>query len=131
MLIDKTELERLEREAVERPISNRLDFQRGDGANSSPTSTPKVSLDLSSSDVETVAKQASPYAIQALLDVATGGKSESARVAAANALLDRGVGKPKQSLEVGGKLTLVQLVEQSYAPTIDITPTTVIEGDTN
>ena len=42
-------------------------------------------------------------AIKALVKVATEGDSESARVAAANALLDRGFGRPAQSMELTGK----------------------------
>ena len=42
-------------------------------------------------------------AIAALVSIASSGVSESARVAAANALLDRGYGKPSQAMEVTGK----------------------------
>jgi hypothetical protein len=47
-----------------------------------------------------LADQAVPYVIQALLDIATSGMSESARVAACNALLDRAEGKAQQSVLV-------------------------------
>jgi hypothetical protein len=45
------------------------------------------------------ARERGPEAIAALVKVMTKGKSEAARVAAANALLDRGWGRPKQSDE--------------------------------
>ncbi len=43
-----------------------------------------------------LARERGPEAIAALVKVMTKGKSEAARVAAANALLDRGWGRPKQ-----------------------------------
>jgi hypothetical protein len=46
--------------------------------------------------IQKLARENAPLAIQTLVEVATKGKSESARVTAANALLDRGFGKPKQ-----------------------------------
>jgi hypothetical protein len=50
-----------------------------------------------------------------LAEVCTRGKSESARVAAAQALLDRGWGKPQQDVNVGGGVTLLELVRASMA----------------
>ena len=44
-------------------------------------------------------RELTPEAIAALVKVMTKGKSEAARVAAANALLDRGWGRPKPSDE--------------------------------
>lgn len=41
-------------------------------------------------------------ALNALVEIATKGESEAARVSAANALLDRGYGKPPQALEHSG-----------------------------
>lgn len=45
-----------------------------------------------------LARTHAPEALQALVDVAARGQSESARVAAAVALLDRGYGKPYQQV---------------------------------
>jgi hypothetical protein len=42
-------------------------------------------------------------ALQTLLDIAQHGESEPARVTAANALLDRGYGKPRQAVEHSGE----------------------------
>jgi hypothetical protein len=39
-------------------------------------------------------------ALSALVEIASKGASESARVAAANALLDRGFGKPQQEIDM-------------------------------
>jgi len=46
--------------------------------------------------IQKLARENAPLAIQTLVEVATNGKSESARVSAATALLDRGFGKPAQ-----------------------------------
>lgn len=54
----------------------------------------------------TIAEMAQEYAeeaISTLAQIATMGESESARVAAANAILDRAYGKPSQAMELGGK----------------------------
>ena len=47
-------------------------------------------------EIRQLARERGPEAIAALVKVMTKGKSEAARVAAANALLDRGWGRPKQ-----------------------------------
>lgn len=47
-------------------------------------------------EIQELARKHAPEAIAALVKVCTKGDSESARVAAATALLDRGFGKPPQ-----------------------------------
>lgn len=49
-----------------------------------------------------LARQHTDVALTALVQVATKGESETARVAAANAILDRGYGRPTQSHEHSG-----------------------------
>ena len=44
-----------------------------------------------------LAKQYAGVAIQALADIAENGQSESARIAASCAILDRGYGKPREA----------------------------------
>jgi hypothetical protein len=46
-------------------------------------------------EVTELARQYAPEALAALVEIATQGESESARVAAATALLDRGYGRPQ------------------------------------
>jgi len=46
-----------------------------------------------------IAKGHAEKALQVLVDIATGGESEAARVSAANAILDRGYGKPPQAVD--------------------------------
>ncbi|MGN6103419.1 MAG: hypothetical protein ACTHOR_19960 [Devosia sp.] len=49
------------------------------------------------------ARSHSPVALQTLVDICQRGESEAARVSAANALLDRGYGRPKDHVELTGK----------------------------
>lgn len=51
-------------------------------------------------DIREAAQQYSAQALEVLVNVATTGESEAAKVAAANAILDRAHGKPKQSVDV-------------------------------
>ena len=53
-------------------------------------------------ELSALARQYAKSAILALVKVATKGESEAARVSAATAILDRGYGKPAQSLEHSG-----------------------------
>jgi len=52
--------------------------------------------------ISELAKAHGPAAIASLAQIAMAGESEAARVSAANALLDRGYGKPVQGVEIGG-----------------------------
>ena len=49
-------------------------------------------------EIRDLARQHTGTALNALVKIATAGKSESARVSAATALLDRGYGKPTQPI---------------------------------
>ena len=54
-------------------------------------------------DIKAAASQHGPQALAALIEIATNGEAPAAaRVSAAVALLDRGFGKPGQSVEVTG-----------------------------
>lgn len=53
--------------------------------------------------LEELARSHTEAALGALFQIATHGESEAARVSAANAILDRGYGKPKQAMEHSGK----------------------------
>lgn len=68
-------------------------FQKGQSGN--PGGKPKELK-----GIQELARKHAPDAIAALVKVARGGKSESARVGAAVALLDRGFGRPLQELKV-------------------------------
>ena len=62
-------------------------FQKGQPAN--PGGRPKELA-----GIRELARENAPLIIRTLVDVAENGQSESARVAAANALLDRAFGRP-------------------------------------
>lgn len=47
-----------------------------------------------------LARDHTDVALSALVDIAMNGESESARVSAATALLDRGYGRPRQAVEM-------------------------------
>lgn len=53
-------------------------------------------------DLATAAKKYAPAALKTLAEIAAKGESESARVQAAVAILDRAYGKPPQALEHTG-----------------------------
>ena len=53
--------------------------------------------------VSDIARRHTDAAMAALADIVQNGQSESARISAAIALLDRAWGKPAQSLEMSGK----------------------------
>lgn len=60
-----------------------------------------------------MAREHAPEALKTLLHIAKSGESESARVTAANAILDRGYGRPTQAHEHtganGGPIPIVDL----------------------
>lgn len=49
-------------------------------------------------ELAAMAKEYAEEAIRTLVEIATSGESEAARVSAANAILDRGYGKPTQPI---------------------------------
>ena len=73
-------------------------------------------------DTRDLARQHTEVALRTLVDIAKHGASESARVAAASALLDRGWGRPTQ--QIGGDPTgaPIIVIPASREPAIDATP---------
>lgn len=74
----------------------RLGAGRPKGRRNKATAELKLSL-------EELARGFTTDALETLVRIATKGGSEAAQVAAASAILDRGYGKPRQSLEHGGE----------------------------
>lgn len=66
---------------------------------------PKGSMNKATADVKAAAQEYTQDALEVLAQIMKAGESETARVAAANSLLDRGHGKPKQSMEVDATVT--------------------------
>jgi hypothetical protein len=60
-------------------------------------------------EIEAMAKEYAGDALKALVAVAGESKNDSARVAAATALLDRGYGRPRQALEHTGEVAVEML----------------------
>lgn len=63
---------------------------------------PKGALNKATADIKEAAQAFTTDALNTLADIMRKSESDAARVAAANALLDRGHGKPKQSVEASG-----------------------------
>src|SRR5207248_10062591 len=66
------------------------------GSSPNPGGRPKII-----EDIRALAREHTATAINALVRIAESGKQESARVAAASALLDRGWGRPTRPLDGG------------------------------
>jgi hypothetical protein len=61
---------------------------------------PKGSLNKATADIKAAAQVYTEDALATLAQIMKAGESEAARVAAANSILDRGFGKPRQSMDV-------------------------------
>lgn len=71
--------------------------------------------------LEELARAHTKLALSVLASVAEASESDSARVSAATALLDRGYGKPRQAVEVGGEQDnpIVHRIERMIVDTAD------------
>lgn len=63
---------------------------------------PKGALNKATADVKLAAQAYTEEALKTLAKIMKTGASEAARVAAANSILDRGHGKPKQTIDGPG-----------------------------
>lgn len=73
---------------------------------------PKGAVNKATADIREAAQEFTSEALQVLVQVARTSESDAARVAAANSILDRGHGKPRQSVEVDADVTArVEAVE--------------------
>jgi len=74
---------------------------------------PKGAVNKVTADIREAAQEYSAQALQVLVQVATAGESEAARVSAANAILDRAHGKPGQTLDIDANvMATVQRIER-------------------
>jgi len=60
---------------------------------------PKGAVNRATADLQAAAREYTPQALETLVAIMTKSDSDAARVAAANAVLDRGYGKAKQTLD--------------------------------
>lgn len=82
----------------------------GRGASPNPGGRPKVA-----GAVRDLARAHTKLAIETLAEICQHGESEAARIAAANALLDRGWGKPTAMVEMHNPgLDIAALIEEAH-----------------
>lgn len=86
-----------------------------------PRGRPVGSVAKITASIRDAAQQYSEAALQVLVDVATKSDSDAARVAAANSILDRAHGKPKQSVDVDAsvKATITAVEWRVVRPNAD------------
>ena len=92
-------------------------FRKGVSGNpgGKPKNPAKIADRKTIADVRELAKELTPkamMALEAVLDSETA--PPAAKVSAANAILDRGWGKPKETVETTARTTLEDLVMESY-----------------
>ena len=75
---------------------------RRPGAGRKPGSKDRATIEQRGT-LEALAREHTDTALHVLVQVAEASESDAARVSAANAILDRGYGKPKQAMEHTGK----------------------------
>lgn len=83
--------------------NNSTKSSKGRGGARPGAGRPKGRKNVLTLEIESTAREFAADALHALKSVALRGKSESARVMAATALLDRGYGRPRQAIEHTGE----------------------------
>lgn len=91
-----------ESKKIQRIGSGRGGKRPGAGRKRGRPAAPQKATTVQRNDIADAAKEYADLALRALIDVATSGESEAARVTAASALLDRGYGRPRQAIEHTG-----------------------------
>jgi hypothetical protein len=76
------------------------DPKKGPNRGNAGKGRPKGSLNKATADIKAAAQVYTEDALATLAQIMKAGESEAARVAAANSILDRGFGKPRQSMDV-------------------------------
>src|SRR4051812_46427632 len=69
------------------------------GGKRSGSGRPKGSINKANSELREIAQGYTVEAVETLAQIMRTAESDTARLAAANALLDRGYGKPRQSID--------------------------------
>ncbi|MCB1609287.1 MAG: hypothetical protein KDI71_20175 [Xanthomonadales bacterium] len=81
-----------------------------------PKGSPNKATKIAKRTITELAQSHGPTALSVLVEIATTGESQSARVPAANALLDRGYGRVRQPLDVDVTGAPVVGAVQLYLP---------------
>jgi Family of unknown function (DUF5681) len=84
-------------------------FQPGQSGN--PGGRPK-----GEGEIRELARQHTATAIATLAEICANGRTDSAKVAAASALLDRGWGRPRQDVDSSGALNWEALLQRALEP---------------
>jgi hypothetical protein len=86
---------------------------------------PKGAVSKATADIKAAASEYSQSALTTLAEIMGNAQSPAAaRVAAANAILDRAHGKPKQSVELEGEVDVYQTVTAVEYVVVDAAPGT-------
>lgn len=90
-----------------------------------PKGAPNKATTQAKATLAELAKALAPEALEALASVMRTGESEAARVSAANAILDRGYGKPMQVMPDGdgNEAPAMSITIRAAAPVKDVSVT--------
>ena len=80
------------------------DPKKGPNRGNAGKGRPKGSLNKATADIKAAAQVYTEDALATLAQIMKAGESEAARVAAANSILDRGFGKPRQAVDLDAQV---------------------------
>lgn len=87
-----------------------MPFVKGQSGNAA--GRPKGALTKAKADIKALASPYGPEAVAVLVKIMHEGETHSVRLAAANALLDRGFGKASQPIEHSGHLDVAMTLDR-------------------
>ncbi len=80
---------------------------------------PKGAVNKATADIKAIAQQYGEQAMSTLFDIMLSSENDTARIAAAKEIIDRGYGKAKQQLEaeISGGMSIQSIVRKIVDPT--------------
>jgi hypothetical protein len=87
-----------------------MPFEKGQSGN--PAGRPKGALTKATAEIKSLAQPYGKEAVETLVILLRQGETHSVRLAAANALLDRGFGKSSQPVEHSGHLDVAMTLDR-------------------